>query len=215
MPQPQGQPTAWDELEDLVPRLQSADEDAFLSLEVVLSVELFRWFRRSFSEADARDCVQTLLLKVFLGIRKYRRKAGGGLRAWVYQIARTVKIDRFRKAEPMDPRNVEADAPCVLNGKAASGVKPDWSGREVEIQDPRSLNRRLLIDNALAHLPEIDQEILYLRYFADGLSADEREFGEIAKTVGMVENNVRQRHKRALAKLRSLMVENTAAVGGR
>jgi DNA-directed RNA polymerase specialized sigma24 family protein len=61
------------------------------------------------------------------------------------------------------------------------------------------------LNEALAQLPETDQEIVRMRYLGPELS-----FAEIAGRLNMQEGTVRVRHHRVLARLQRLMTDHAA-----
>lgn len=151
---------------DLMSRVRAGETEVLGILFERYRVPLRRFFLRFTGNHSLSD---DLVQDVFLRIMKYRHTFGGGseFAAWIYQIARNVNVQQFRKRKP---EVCLEDAP--LESVADSGPLPD----EV-------LSRRHdlhLLNRALARLPQEKRELLELsrirqikyRHIAERLGCD-------------------------------------------
>ena len=187
-------------LEALVPGLKAGDDAAFVKFSDWLHPNFLRFFAARRMPLDqAEECVQELLARIFLSVSGYRAKKDGGLRAWVYRIAVNVAADRGRKQGPVDA----VDELPELEAAAAELLLPAGEG---PIAQPQlSYERTVAIEDALAQLPQLDQEMLFLRYFATERSDEDRSLAAIARTIGMKPDAARKRFERVKAKLAALL----------
>src|SRR4029453_405184 len=110
------------------------------------------FFRLGSTAASSEDLVQ----EVFLRMLKYRKtfRADSEFRGWMYHIARTVRIDRFKSQREETPLNAgdTEDAP-------RPSPAPDGS---IEARE-----RSQLLEQALLRLPEDKRELLILARFQE------------------------------------------------
>ncbi len=197
MPRPPGQePDGWRELESIVPLLKAADADAFRLFADVAGPVMLRYFRRK-NPRHAEDLVQVFLMEVFVSLGSYRRQPGGSLRAWCYRIATNVEANWHRKRNPAEQKGDKMpELRAGLDGRPECGADLPGIG---------ALDRVRAIQEAIAGLPEIDQEILYIEYFEEVLPDEERSHAAVARRLGMDAAAVRKRFERIRAKLRSVL----------
>jgi len=143
---------------------------------------LFNYFYRLRGDAASSD---DLVQEVFLRMLKYRRsfRQDSQFRAWMYQIARAARIDRFKKQ-----REVKTEAEVVT--LQSSPGQPDHCLEDAE--------RNVLIQKALLRLPEDKREILILARF------QEMKYSEIGLLLGMETGAVKVRVHRAIVELRDI-----------
>jgi RNA polymerase sigma-70 factor (ECF subfamily) len=127
---------------------------------------------------DAEDLTQDVFLRVVRGIAGYERR--GLDRAWLFTIARNLLADRRRSVE----RRPEIDAGIPPDALPATGAAPVDA---------------LVLNQALASLPELDREVLLLREMS-GLT-----YAEIAAITGTTLDAVAARLYRARMALRSAL----------
>lgn len=145
---------------------------------------LFNYFYRlSGDAASSEDLVQD----VFLRMLKYRRsfKTDSQFRAWMYQIARTARIDRFKRRH-----EEQTDANCSELLSPQNG--PHHSLEEAE--------QSVLLQKALLQLPDDKREILILARF------QQMKYSEIARLLGVEEGAVKVRVHRAIVELRDIVL---------
>src|SRR5688572_28517204 len=143
------------------------------------------FYRLGSSAALSEDLVQ----EVFLRMLKYRNtfRADSEFRGWMYHIARTVRIDRFRAQR--QEGGIDTEAIGVQSGE----VSPDGYVQERE--------RAELLRQALLRLPEDRRELLILARF------QELKYEQIGLLLGIDAGAVKVRVHRAIAELREIVRE--------
>jgi RNA polymerase sigma-70 factor (ECF subfamily) len=147
---------------------------------------LFSFFHRLTGDRQAsEDLVQDVFFRILKGRATYR--PGTQFRTWMYQIARSAHVDRYRSR----PREITADT------EALSPVSHmPLPGSQIEREQDAALLRR-----ALAALPEDKREVLVLSRY-QGL-----KYQEIAALLGCEEGAVKVRVFRAIRALRTAYLE--------
>lgn len=134
------------------------------------------------TEADARDLLQELFIKLARGV------TGDGVlseKAWLFRLAHNLAIDWLRR------RKVRWDAEERLLQELAAGHQL------AQNPDARMLAERFA--EAMRSLPEEQRTVMQLKLW-DGLT-----FEEIAEAQGIPLNTAASRHRYALEKLRALL----------
>jgi RNA polymerase sigma-70 factor (ECF subfamily) len=174
------------DLEELMVGYQKADSVATTTLIELLSPQLYRFFAAQMgSRSDADDMLQDVWLRIHRARHTYR--AGEPLLAWVYAIARRVRVDNYRKRSRLAMREVGTDVlPDV----------PDQAQRQDQL--PR-------FDDLVASLPQSQREVLIMLK-VNGLSLE-----EIARATSSTVGAVKQKAHRAYERLRNLLQETPTA----
>jgi RNA polymerase sigma-70 factor, ECF subfamily len=174
------------DLEELMVGYQKADSVATTTLIELLSPQLYRFFAAQMgSRPDADDMLQEVWLRIHRARHTYR--AGEPLLAWVYAIARRVRVDNYRKRHRLAMREVATD------------VLPD-----VPKQEQRQ-DQLPPFDDLVASLPESQREVLIMLK-VNGLSVE-----EIARATCSTVGAVKQKAHRAYEKLRNLLQQTPTA----
>jgi RNA polymerase sigma-70 factor (ECF subfamily) len=144
-------------------------------------------YRMTGDSAASEDLVQ----EVFLRMLKYRSSFGedSEFRAWMYQIARNVRIDFLRKR----PRE---KAPSAAEGEG--GVSPVFIHRELEHRQHNEI-----LSRAMLALPEDKREVLVLARY------QELKYDEIAGLLDIGVGTVKVRVHRAMSELREIFFKMT------
>ncbi len=134
----------------------------------------------------ADDLVQDVMLTVWRRADQFD-PLKAGLGTWIFTIARNRRIDLIRKdrrpeLDPNDPALVQSDEP----------------GADVVLQRKQS---GVVIQEALAGLPENQSEMLRLAYFED------LSHGDIARQLSLPLGTVKSRIRLATDKLRTKLME--------
>ena len=166
------------DLEMLMARYQQGDFAAATALIHRLSPQLHRFFVVQLaSRGDADDLLQETWLRIHQVRHTYR--AGEPVLAWVYAIARHIRVDHYRKAcrtagreEPLEKMPEPAAAP-------PSGAEKDAD-----------------LETLLAHLPESQREVIEMLKVA-GMSLE-----EVARATSSSVGSVKQKAHRAYERLR-------------
>jgi RNA polymerase sigma-70 factor (ECF subfamily) len=194
------QPSNRDDAFALVRRAQSADQDTFAALYQQTVPAVFRYAKSIVRDPTTAEDVtaQTYLQpwKQIASLKKPER-----FEAWVLRITHNLALNELRRTRPasIDESPEPTDSSRYHDPARALHGKDDAAAVRVAIQE----------------LPELQREVLVLRYFA-GLS-----HAAVAVQVGKSENNVRVVQHRALRRLRDLLTQAGyddatvgAAVGG-
>jgi RNA polymerase sigma-70 factor (ECF subfamily) len=139
---------------------------------------VFRFLRRmTGSAASAEDLAQEVFLRVVRGLEGYQDRFRE--RSWIFRIARNVLADRYRESQRSPPH-------LPLQDAFATTV-------------PASQGLRVVLDQALAHLPDDDREAFLMREVG-GLG-----YEEIADAMGSTRDAARMRIYRARIALREAL----------
>lgn len=137
---------------------------------------------------QVEDIAQEVFLAIWKTLPRFRHEAR--IRTWVFTIARYHCLDAWRQRTHHD----SAAAPGEGYVQATPEAIPPLHA-QYEHQEFLAWVRR-----ALAQLPSADREVLALTYIAELPPA------EIARVLGIAEASVRTRRKRALDRLREIVV---------
>ena len=172
------------DLEQIMTRYQRGDAAAAESLVDLLSGQLHFFFS---SQMGSREEADDMLQEVWLRIHRVRHtyRPGEPVLAWVYAIARRVRIDNYRRRYRIARREVAADVlPEVRAGQGSSQELPSFA-------------------ELVALLPESQREVLTMLKVG-GLSIE-----EVARATSSTAGSVKQKVHRAYDRLRR-MLQDTA-----
>jgi RNA polymerase sigma-70 factor (ECF subfamily) len=136
--------------------------------------------------SDAEDLLQEVFVQVWHQANRYSEERGSP-EAWIINIARSRAIDKLRSIRRMERSFVLTDDPA----KAESSDNVESSAAESET--------KLVMNSALANLPEAQRRVLELAYF-DGLS-----HSEIADRLKEPLGTVKTRMRSGIHRLRDLL----------
>jgi RNA polymerase sigma-70 factor (ECF subfamily) len=166
------------------------DRAAFASLFEYFAPRITTYMRRSgMPEARAEELAQETLLMVW-------RKAalfdpmGGGAAAWIFAIARNMRIDALRRelrGGVTETSDVEAEF------QIDESPQPD-----IQLD---ALQSESLVRSALAELSAEQMRVIELSFF------EEKAHGEIARILGIPLGTVKSRLRLAMNRLRGLLGE--------
>ena len=128
------------------------------------------------AQSDAEDLLQEVFLQVWRQATVYSVQRGSP-EAWLINIARSRAIDKLRSIRRREKSFVLTDDPAA----AESPENVETSAGESET--------RLIMNRALANLPEAQRRVLELAYF-DGLSQTEIA-ARLAEPLGTVKTRMR------------------------
>jgi RNA polymerase sigma-70 factor (ECF subfamily) len=170
---------------ELIERIGAGDGAAFEELYRRYARPIFALaLRRLGDRGRAEDAVQEAFASVWRSAGTYQAERGAGAH-WLYAVARNAIVDRGRArgenpTEPADEVSAEPGPP--------ERAESDWAAWRVH--------------RALAELPEREQAVLELAYWAD-LSQS-----EIAQRLGVPLGTVKTRTRSALSRLADLLEED-------
>lgn len=144
---------------------------------------------------DAEDAMQEALIKTYRHVGRIRDP--GAFKPWLYRTVRNACLmgRRKRAGEPARLRSLDDMAPG--NAGAIAIVPPDPGKNPEQLMNNVELRRRL--QAALRTLPAPYRAVVFLREM-EGLSTR-----DVAKVMGMSEDNVKTRLHRARIQLQASM----------
>lgn len=174
--------------EELVFALRQGDEHAFERIMRRYNQRLFRVARSMLrNEADAEDAVQESWLRAFTHMD--RLKDPSRLGGWLARIAANESLDRLRRRDPPQPRDMDdMDERETAPGANAPFPTPEAQKRQSEA--------RLMIERAVDRLPDNFRAVFVLRSI-EGLS-----ISETAQVLDIPSDTVKTRLHRANKLLR-------------
>jgi len=95
------------QLEELVKRSQKGDSDAFGELYEHFVTPIYRYIFFKVKKEDVEDLTETLFLKAWENIRKYKKKKNTTFKSWIFRIAHNLVVDHYRLTREhsgLDPR---------------------------------------------------------------------------------------------------------------
>ncbi len=146
------------------------------------------WSRRVYAAAQSRlrdpeaaeEVTQAVMVTVYEHMTQGKYTHTGQFESWLFRIAMNRVRDVVRRTQRQRTRSMGEAAAGIVAAPAADGTGP--------MDDLR---------NAIARLPEADQEVISLRHHA------QLGFAAIAEMLGEPLGTVLARHHRAIAKLRT------------
>lgn len=160
------------------------DREAFAALFAYYAPRVKGYLRRlGLPDAQAEELAQETLLVAWRRADQFD-PALGGASAWIFTIARNLRIDAVRR-DRLTPR---------LELLAEEPDPPPPADRIVE-----SGQHAARLREALARLPSEQAEVIRLSFF------DDRPHAEIERALGIPLGTVKSRLRLAMARLRSLL----------
>lgn len=161
----------------LIQRIAQGDRDAFerfydryAPLVFTLAVRLLR------EQSAAEDLLQEVFLQIWRQAGSYSPDRGSP-EAWIVTITRSRGIDKLRSIRRREKSFVTSEDPAGADfeGKVESNAKASEA--------------RLMVNSALARLPEAQRTVLELTYF-DGLTQSETS-ARLHEPLGTVKTRIR------------------------
>ncbi len=164
-------------------RLSAGDFQCATHLFERYQLRLYNFFLRMGCErALSEDLTQT----VFERLIRYREsfRNDSSFKSWIFQIARNVSADHFKKNRIKVSDFAEAEA--------IAGTDEPVTKQIEEAEDVEALHQ------AMAQLPEDQREILVLTRFQN------LKYSEVAELLDMTESNAKVKAHRAIKQLRDI-----------
>lgn len=159
---------------------QAGRMDSFVVLYDSYAEKIYRFlYFRTFQKELAEDLTSQTFLKAMDKIQLFRSDRGT-FQAWLYQIARNLLIDEFRRRKPTE--NIEAHYDIAGS-----------TNLETETQTQMSVEA---LQELIRTLPEEAQELVTMRLW------DELSYAEIAVVTGKTEGSLKMQFSRIIAQLR-------------
>jgi RNA polymerase sigma-70 factor, ECF subfamily len=167
-------------------RLESVQDDPALFTQIYDQYlnPVYRYLlSRVGNTQDAEDLTSQVFLTALERISQYENR-GKSIGAWLITIARNKSNDHFRSRRPISLSEVDAETLA--------------QGEDALIQLCRKDEARAIF-GLIRRLPELDQDLLHLRFGA------ELSFAEIARLVGRKEDAVKKQTYRLLERIQQQM----------
>jgi len=170
-----------EEIESLVVLIKKGDHDAFSKLYDIFIDPLYRYVYYRVNADDAEDILETVFLKVWENIKKYKK--GTNFSAWIFRIAHNLVVDYYRSSKDREFQELNIQIPD--DKREHNPIKTT----------ERSFNQEIL-KKGLSKLKKRYQEIIIYK-FINGFSNK-----EIAKMMKKSEGSLRILQYRALKALK-------------
>jgi RNA polymerase sigma-70 factor (ECF subfamily) len=171
---------------ELIARAQSGDPAVIGDLYDRYRLSVFRYMYYKVGDLhSAEDLTSETFLRMIRALNGYRPQ-NVSFDAWLFQIARNLAIDHYRKVSSRGHLSLEENM-------IAEQHDPD---RDLD----RSLTSDLLLQ-ALAKLSELQRDVIVLR-FVNGLPV-----AQVAQTLHKSEDAIKALQRRALGTLREILTE--------
>lgn len=173
-------------------RLSDADREVVESHLAELHESSFAWAVRCCSgdRMDAEDVLQTAYAKVLAGSARYSGRSA--FRTWFFGVIRFTAHEHLRRQRSLRERNERVGVELRLESDRGSTDPATAIHDRIEHQD-----RERPLREALATLPDRQQEILHLVFYED-LSVR-----EAARVMGVSIGSARVHYDRAKRRLRA------------
>lgn len=146
---------------------------------------IFALYRRlGYSIEECEDLTQEVFVRIQKNIRTFR---GEGLAGWVMTIARNLHRETVRRQDAIR----RAHRPLPLDDADGIGVEPQQQ------RSAEKAERRRWLREKINGLPAEERQCLWLASF-QGYT-----YGEMAELIGVSENSVRERLRKARRSLRA------------
>lgn len=163
----------------LVADCQSGNMESFVLLYDAYVEKIYRFiFFRTMHRELAEDVTSQTFIKALEKINTFDASRGT-FQSWVYQIARNLLIDEYRRRKPTD--NIDAH----------ENLRSDTDLQE---ETQKQLDKEAL-HKMLAELPQESQELVTMRLW------DELPYAEIAVITGKTEGSLKMQFSRIVTKL--------------
>jgi len=150
--------------------------------------KLFRFLLlRVGDRTEAEDLVAMAFERVLHRIDTFKGKSVASFSAWIYQVARNLLIDHYRRKSKLETSPLENHRATVTD------TSPSPAKRIETTETTRTLY------DAISTLTPVQQQVVALKFF-EGMSN-----AEIAAVVGKSEGAVKSLQHRALASLAKVM----------
>lgn len=174
------------EIEDLVAKSQQGDQKAFGELYDFFVTPIYRYIYYKVNKEHVEDLTETLFLKAWENIRKYKKRKNTTFKSWLYRIAHNLVVDHYR-----------------LHREHAS-LNP-WISDKKKHADPVRCTQDSLhndrLREAISRLKKNYQQMVILKYIND---LSNKEISDILKKS---EGSVRIMQFRALKALKAELVD--------
>ncbi|MEY5001660.1 MAG: hypothetical protein RLZZ211_1696 [Bacteroidota bacterium] len=182
----------------LIKSYVAGNEEAFAQLLQRHQEAIFKFVYNKVKETDlANDLFQETFVKVIQKLKLGAYQEEGKFLPWVLRIAHNLVIDHFRKQTKhrmISERHSWSEDYNIFHRIASEDAN------FVQLTTAEEIAEQL--HTLMAHLPESQREMIYMRLF------EERSFKEISESEGVSINTALGRMRYALLNLRKMIDEN-------
>ena len=163
----------------LVAECQAGNMDSFVLLYDIYVEKIYRFiYFRTLHRELAEDITSQAFVKAYEKIDSFD-SSRGNFQSWIYQIARNLLIDEYRRRKPTE--NIDAHENLRSN-------------TDLQEETQKQLDKEKL-HKILAELPNESQELVTMRLW------DELPYSEIAAITGKTEGSLKMQFSRIVTKL--------------
>lgn len=180
--------------EQLVNAYAQGSNEAFDTLLLRHRDRIYNYIFRIIKNEDiANDIFQETFVKAILTIKQGRYTENGKFPAWISRIAHNLIIDYYRQEKSENVQSADVTDANVLNRKdlCEETIEDVIVSRQIR-EDVKQL---------ISHLPELQREVLNMRYYQN------MSFKEIAEATGVSINTALGRMRYAILNLRRIASE--------
>jgi RNA polymerase sigma-70 factor (ECF subfamily) len=171
---------------DLILRAQNGDTTVIGAIYERYHLSVYRYlYYRIGDRQAAEDLTSDVFVRMIRSISAYRPRSVT-FQAWLFQIARNIAIDHYRKMKHRDHAELEENMADQEDDVDAS-------------VDRHLTNARL--KQALGHLSEDQRDVLVMRFVAN------MPIAQVAQTLHKSEDAIKGLQRRGLLALRELLVD--------
>ncbi len=171
------------EVDNLVLLVKKGDHDAFSKLYDIFVDPLYRYIYFRVNQDDVEDLLETVFLKVWENVKKYKKDKKSSFSSWVFRIAHNLVVDYYRSAKIRDYSELKISV-------------PDYKREHNPIKVTQETFNKNVLKGALSKIKKSYQDVLVYKFINE---LSNREISEILKKS---EGSLRILQFRALKALR-------------
>jgi len=172
-----------EEIEALVLEIQEGNHDSFAKLYDIFIDPIYRYVYYRVKSEDAEDIVETVFLKVWENIARYKQNKKSHFSSWVFRIAHNLVVDHYRGVKDVDTEELLYDV-------------PDTRREHNPIKTTERTFQEEALKKALNKLKRAYKDVLVYKFINDFSNA------EIAEILKKSEGSIRILQFRALKALK-------------
>lgn len=170
-------------IEGLVEMVKNGDHEAFSELYDMFVDPLYRYIYFRVKNDDVEDLLETVFLKVWENINKYKKDKKSGFSAWIFRIAHNLVVDHYRSMKSKEFFELSINV-------------PDYKREHNPIKSTQHVFNKDVLKIALSKIKKRYQEIIIYKFI------NELSNKEIADILDKSEGSLRILQFRALQSLR-------------
>lgn len=156
--------------------------------------------RRHVQDAEAREIVQEVLIRIARAIDRFDPKSGGSFRGWLSQTTRRVAVDRFRYMESREQATGGDKLDAFANLSEDARESTSKSQVENEFDDE---HRKQLFRHAAGQVKAMVAETTWIAFWETAVN--NRSGEEVARQLGIQPGTVYVAKCRVLKRIRQFI----------